>query len=126
VLELRNLFPGKPSISANTEYERILVEIWQEVLDIRPIGTRDNFLDLGGHSLAATRIASRVLERFRLDVPLHALFQTPTIVDMAIVITLHQGKTLDGKKMSQLLTEIESLTEEQARQFLDRFGPTGP
>jgi hypothetical protein len=53
-----------------------------------------------------------------------ALFQAPTIVDMAIVITLHQGKTLNEEKMSEILTEIESLTEEQARQFLDRFGPT--
>ena len=66
------------------------MEIWENVLDLRPIGVQDNFFDLGGHSLAASQIVSRVFQQFQLQIPLQALFQSATVAAMAAVIAEHQ------------------------------------
>jgi amino acid adenylation domain-containing protein len=96
-----------------------LVRIWEEVLDVRPIGIHDNFFDLGGHSLSATRVVSRVVKKFQLQIPLQSLFQSPTIADMAAVITAHQGKTLDEQSLTKLLEDLELLSDEEAQRLVE-------
>jgi acyl carrier protein len=93
-----------------TTFEEILATLWSEILGVQPIGIDDNFLDLGGHSLAATRIITQILTQFRVDLPLRALFEAPTIADMAIVITQHQAARMDDRALEQLLTTLEMST----------------
>jgi acyl carrier protein len=69
-----------------------LVKIWAEVLDLDQVGVHDNFFDLGGHSLAATRVISRVVKAFPMELPIKALFDSPTVVEMAEIIVEHQAK----------------------------------
>jgi amino acid adenylation domain-containing protein len=96
-----------------TEYS--LVQIWQEALDVRPIGIRDKFFDLGGDSLMATRVVSRVVDQFALEIPLKLLFQSPTIADMAAEITAHQGKRLEESQLASIVDELESLSDAEAQ-----------
>jgi acyl carrier protein len=103
-----------------TNIERELVQIWEDVLGIRPIGTRDNFFDLGGHSLAATRIVSRVLKKFRSDIPLKVLFDAPTVGEMASTISERNWETLDEEGLLIALNEIDSLTDEEAETVSER------
>jgi acyl carrier protein len=70
--------------AATKPIETHLVRLWEEVLGIHPIGIHDNFFDLGGHSLAATRIVARLFQRFQLEIPLQALFESPTVAAMAV------------------------------------------
>jgi amino acid adenylation domain-containing protein len=70
--------------------ERALASIWAEVLELDRVGVHDNFFDLGGHSLAATRIISRVTQIFPLELPIRALFDSPTVGAMSEVIALVQ------------------------------------
>ena len=107
-----------PFVLPQNEVEKSLVEIWEEVLDVRPIGIHDNFFDLGGHSLTATRVVSRVVNQFQLEIPLQSLFESPTVADMAAVITAHQGKALDPQGLITLLNELESLSDEEAQRFV--------
>ena len=65
-----------------SDIERLLAEIWAEVLAIGPVGIHDDFFDLGGHSLAATRVLSRVLQKLKLNLPVQALFDAPTVARM--------------------------------------------
>jgi acyl carrier protein len=95
------------------------VRIFEEVLDVRPIGIHDNFFDLGGHSLSATRVVSRVVKKFQLEIPLQSLFQSPTIADMAAVVTAHQGKTLDEQSLTKLLEDLELLSDEEAERLVE-------
>src|SRR5262245_19567465 len=62
---------GTRYIPPRNESERKLVEIWQEILAMSPIGIRDNFFDLGGDSLAAGRVVFQVSKQFQIQVPLH-------------------------------------------------------
>jgi len=73
-------------VKPRTAIERELARMWQEVLRIEEIGVHDDFFDLGGHSLAATRIANRVAETFDLELSLRCLLQCPTIAEMAALI----------------------------------------
>jgi len=113
----------RPDLSSHfskpaNETEHRLVQIWEEVLDVHPIGVHDDFFDLGGHSLAATRVVSRVITEFQLEIPLQSLFQTPTIADMATVISAHQGKALDDHGLAAVLDELESMSDEDVEQLL--------
>jgi acyl carrier protein len=63
--------------------ERLVAEIWAQVLKVEKIGVHDNFFDLGGHSLLATQIVSRLRQTFRLDVPLRVLFEKPTVAGLS-------------------------------------------
>ncbi|HSK28429.1 MAG TPA: non-ribosomal peptide synthetase [Candidatus Limnocylindria bacterium] len=70
--------------------EEGLARIWAEVLEIDLVGIHDNFFDLGGHSLAATRIISRVVKAFPSQLSLQSLFDAPTVAEMAEVIASHR------------------------------------
>lgn len=112
-----------PYARPRNEIEESLVQIWGEVLEVLPIGIHDNFFDLGGHSLSASRVVSRVIMQFQLEIPLISLFQSPTVEDMASVIAAHQGKTLDEQGVMTLLDELESLSDEDAKRLVDGINP---
>ena len=66
--------------------ESKLLEIWQKVLGNQPISVADNFFDLGGHSLLATKLLVRIEKTFEQKLSLAALFQAPTIEQLAAVL----------------------------------------
>jgi acyl-coenzyme A synthetase/AMP-(fatty) acid ligase/acyl carrier protein len=105
-------------VAPRTAIEEELAGIWAEVLSLDPVGIHDNFYELGGHSLAATRVVSRVLKRFQLELSLQSLFRSPTVAEMAVMITEHQGKKLDEKELQRILTELESRSEDDAHRLL--------
>jgi amino acid adenylation domain-containing protein len=69
-------------VPPRTPAEALVADIFEQVLGTRP-GVHDNFFDLGGHSLRATQVVSRVREAFGAEVPLRALFEAPTVAEMA-------------------------------------------
>jgi hypothetical protein len=75
-----------PYAAPRNPVEEELVRIWSEVLELDQVGIHDDFLDLGGHSLSATRIISRVVQAFPGDLSMSILFESPTIAKMAEVI----------------------------------------
>src|SRR5258707_1204997 len=69
-----------------TPTEKLLAEIWREVLVVSHIGIHENFFDLGGHSLLAVRLFAQIEKRFGRRWPLATLFQLPTIAQFAATI----------------------------------------
>jgi amino acid adenylation domain-containing protein len=76
-VQTREFLPPK------TPTEEGIAKIWQEVLRHERISADDNFFDLGGHSLLATQVVSRIREHFHTELPIRAMFDHPTIADLA-------------------------------------------
>jgi amino acid adenylation domain-containing protein len=77
-------------VAPATASESRLCAIWAEVLHTNRVGAIDNFFDLGGDSLLASRILSRVRKEFGVLLPLHAFFQQPVVSHVARVLELAQ------------------------------------
>jgi aspartate racemase len=82
---------GVETVQPRNELEATLVEVWQSVLRVPNIGVRDNFFDLGGHSLMAARVLSEMEKITGKELPLSALFRGATIESLAQLITLQDA-----------------------------------
>jgi amino acid adenylation domain-containing protein len=105
-------------VAPRNDVEKRLSNLWREVLSLDEVGMNDNFFDLGGHSLAASRVISRVIQTFQLELPVKALFDAPTVAEMAAVITEHQGKQLGEAELELMLGELELMSEEEAQRLV--------
>jgi len=80
-----------------------LLKIWEDLLDVRPIGIQDNFFALGGHSLLAARMIGRVEQVCGKKVPLATLFAGATIEHLADVLLQDAGKE-DANSRTRVIT----------------------
>ena len=73
-------------VEASDDIERTLVGFWEDLLGVDQVGTQDSFFDLGGHSLIAVRLFSKIRQIFEVDYPISILFEAPTIASCAQLI----------------------------------------
>ncbi|MDY8120904.1 amino acid adenylation domain-containing protein, partial [Paenibacillus polymyxa] len=78
---------GVEYVAPRNRTESQLVKIWEEVLGYSGIGVLDNFFDLGGHSLRATTLVSKVHQELNVELPLRDVFRYSTIEEMALAIS---------------------------------------
>jgi amino acid adenylation domain-containing protein len=96
--------PGNP-------VENILASVFSQVLDVNRVGVNDNFFELGGNSLLATQVVSRVRNFFHLEMPLRAIFETPTVKHLSAVIIGELARKIDDVA----LTAIEASVFDEPR-----------
>lgn len=77
---------GIDYVAPRTSMEEQLVCIWQDVLKVKEIGVKDNFFDLGGHSLRGMTLIAKIHKQFSKNISLREVFQCPTIEEMAKAI----------------------------------------
>ncbi|MCV6638058.1 amino acid adenylation domain-containing protein [Candidatus Albibeggiatoa sp. nov. NOAA] len=99
---------------AQNQVEQILVDIWQEVLNIQPIGINDNFFALGGDSILSIQVVARANQQ-KLKLTPRLIFQYQTIAELAAVIEISEGiQAQQGAVTGEvLLTPIQSWFFEQ-------------
>ncbi len=84
--------------------QEVVAGIWAEVLEIERVEPTDNFLELGGHSLMATRVFSRIRDAFQVELPLKTLFDAPVLTELASVI--EQAMRADSQAIDLPLTPV--------------------
>ncbi|MFJ8312134.1 MULTISPECIES: amino acid adenylation domain-containing protein [unclassified Streptomyces] len=118
-------FTGEAYRAPRTPQEEVLCALFAEVLGLDQVGIDHNFFDIGGHSLLATRLVSRIRTSLGIEVPIRAVFDSPTVVELT-------GHLSPGSRVRPQLRKAEHrpdlvpLSFAQRRLwFIDRFeGPS--
>jgi amino acid adenylation domain-containing protein len=97
--------------------EQAIAAIFAETLGLQQVGRDDDFFDLGGHSLLATQVVAQIRSALAVDLPLHALFTSPTVGLLAAEVVEMMGAS-DTEVTSELLAELESLSDEEVKELL--------
>ena len=107
-----------PYVAPRTPTEQTVADVWREVLNQDKIGINDNFFDLGGHSLQATRVLTRLSQSAQIDIPLRTFFEHPTVEELALEITQLQVGQENDQDIMQMIEELEDLSEEEISALL--------
>jgi acyl carrier protein len=99
------------------ELEERIAAIWQDLFGIAPIGRDDSFLELGGHSLLAIQIVTQLREILDADLAVTALFEAPTVAQLASAVRQARGEP-DPDELEALLALVEELSPEEAAERL--------
>lgn len=100
-------------VAPRDEVERTIVEVGRSVLGIEEIGVYDNFFEMGGSSLLAVQLVSRLREAFQQQISLRSLFERPTVAGLAEIIREGQPREENLIEISSLLAEIENLDDDE-------------
>ena len=73
-------------MAPRTEEEQRLANIWADILSVEQVGIHDHFFEMGGHSLLAVQLISRIRREFEVELPFERLFAAPTIAELSQVI----------------------------------------
>ncbi|MFN8178107.1 MAG: beta-ketoacyl synthase N-terminal-like domain-containing protein [bacterium] len=103
-----------------SETEERVASLWSELLGIGSIGRTDSFFDLGGNSLLAIQLASRLRKTFDIELPIATLFESPDLAALAAAVTRAADERRSADEVAKLLEEIEALPEDEVRAQLRR------
>ncbi|MCP4540464.1 MAG: amino acid adenylation domain-containing protein [Chloroflexi bacterium] len=117
-------------VAPRTLVEEMLAGIWCRILGIEQVGIYDNFFHLGGHSLLATQVVSCVRDVFQVELPLQALFEEPSVADLAERIRTAR-RAEQGLQVPPLAPvvheeEIPLSFAQQRLWFMDQLVPDNP
>ncbi len=102
--------------------ERALADIWSTVIGVDQPAVDDNFFDLGGHSLQATRVVARIHDTFQVAVGVRVLFERPTIAGLAEHLAERWGGADVADEIARTVAEIDALPEHEAAALLANLG----
>jgi amino acid adenylation domain-containing protein len=115
-------------VAPRNEVEQALAKIFAEVLSLEKVGVNDNFFLLGGHSLSATQVITRLRERLQTDVPLRRIFEEPTVSGLATAVEEFKTRPQDdaievisreGDEEDEPLSALlEQMTKEELQALL--------
>ncbi len=109
-----------------TVVQELLVSLWSRVLGVSHVRITDDFFMLGGHSLMATQLISRIREVFKVDLPLRAIFNYPTIEQFALQVEVARKHGIEAAQPMVPVTRPDILPLSYAQQrlwFLDQLEP---
>ncbi|HEX3131505.1 MAG TPA: non-ribosomal peptide synthase/polyketide synthase, partial [Thermoanaerobaculia bacterium] len=112
-------------VAPRTLAEVRLAEIWSDLLGVETVGANSHFFDLGGHSLMAARVASRLRSELGVDVPIRTLFEAPVLADLAARIEISPLVEAPALRRLEDREDLPLSFGQERFWFLDRLAPGG-
>jgi hypothetical protein len=112
--------PQAAFVAPRNDVEQVIANIWARLLQIDKVGAHDDFFELGGHSLLAAQVIARVRSGLRVDVPLLALFEAPTVEGFALAVIACETRPGQIEKIARALRQVETMSFEETQQLLAR------
>jgi acyl-CoA synthetase (AMP-forming)/AMP-acid ligase II/acyl carrier protein len=101
----------------DTEIEKYIASLWQDILNIDRVGRQDNFFILGGDSLRATQVITRIQNHYLIHINVVLVFEKPTLRELSRFIE-QTVQAQQSKRLEGMLDELDSLTDDTAESML--------
>ncbi|MEP6733140.1 MAG: amino acid adenylation domain-containing protein [bacterium] len=107
--------PSHEYVAPKTATESVVASLWSDILGAERVGVTDNFFMLGGYSLVATQIVSRVRATLQLDVPVRVLFANPTVAAFAAALTKRERKPGELERIARVVQRVHAMSLDELR-----------
>jgi amino acid adenylation domain-containing protein/non-ribosomal peptide synthase protein (TIGR01720 family) len=115
-------FSNLKFVAPKSSTEILLAEIWQSLLEVKPLGIEDDFFESGGHSLLAVRVVSAIKKKLNIEIDLKSFFANATIAKLSAFLERQETKLLLPPIVVQPRTEAIPLSFAQERLwFIDKL-----
>ncbi len=105
-------------VAPRTPIEETLVRLWREVLKLEQVGIQDNFFDLGGHSLIAIKLVTRIRTEFNIELSLADFFAASTIEALGRKLEEALIEASNPTEIDAILGMLETVAETEAESML--------
>ena len=106
-------------VEPRTAVETVIAGVWSDLLGVERVGAEDNFFELGGHSLLATQAVSRLCSLFRIELPLRALLESPTVAGSAAAAeALARADGMELEEIAATVLQLSELSEDDVQRLL--------
>ncbi|MGH3823001.1 MAG: amino acid adenylation domain-containing protein, partial [Pseudonocardiaceae bacterium] len=117
--------PVAEYVAPRTATERIMAELWAQVLGLERVGVHDNFFELGGDSILSIQVMSRVRVACGVEISPRMLFVDPTVAGLAAAVAGSAACALPAIPVADRVGELPLSFAQQRLWFLDQFAPGG-
>ncbi|MCP4415555.1 MAG: amino acid adenylation domain-containing protein, partial [Chloroflexi bacterium] len=106
-------------VSPRNDVETVIANLWAETLNVPRVGINDNFFEMGGRSLLGTQLVTRMRQTLRIELPLRAFFNSPTVATIADVVFQPPNDRIRVEKVAQLLIKLSQLSNKETADKLE-------
>lgn len=110
---------GVPYMSPRTAVEKALVSVWAQVMGIDAPGIHDDFWELGGNSLLAAQLISKINESFLQQFSPTVLSHAPTVANLSAFLIEHENEAGHSEKIADILLTIEDMSGEEIKKAVE-------
>ena len=107
-------------VAPRNQLEESLAQVWRDLLGVAQVGVHDSFLDLGGDSLLAARLAARMRDTLGVELPVRLFFERPTVAELAEAVEELRSSAIDDE-MKELMSQVEDLSERELELEIQRM-----
>ena len=112
---------GVEYVAPRTVVEEVLLGLWEDVLGAKQVGVHDNFFELGGHSLLAMQLMSRVRQSFGVELALRALFESPSVAQIAQLLVSVEETPGRIEKIAAAIKKVKSMSTEEKDEIREQM-----
>jgi len=105
-------------VAPRTVLEEVIAAIWVEILSIKRVGVHDNFFEVGGHSILAMQVISRIREEFHLELPVRSFFDGMTVERLATSILEREPEPGRSEKIARTLKAVAEMSEDELLEMI--------